>query len=192
MSRLMTDPITVVWLVWLLYWWVSALRVKAAVRTETVASRLAHGLPLIAAAVLLMMHSPHDWLGRHVLPWHGHSRYDAGLALVIAGCLFSVWARATLGRNWSASVTVKDQHELIVKGPYRFVRHPIYTGMLLSFIGTAIAQNEWRSWVAVVIVWLAFWRKWRLEERFMRETFGERYVDYRAQVPAVVPYKWPR
>lgn len=192
MSKLMTDPITLVWTAWLVFWALSALYVKAAVRTESAASRLAHSLPLIVAALLLMMHSPHNWLGQHVLPWHGDSRYNTGLALVIAGCLFSIWARVTLGRNWSATVTVKDRHKLVVKGPYRLVRHPIYTGMLLSFIGTAIAQNEWRSWLAVLIVWLAFWRKWRLEERFMRDTFGERYADYRAHVPAIVPYKLPR
>jgi protein-S-isoprenylcysteine O-methyltransferase Ste14 len=97
-----------------------------------------------------------------------------------------------LGRNWSATVTVKDQHELIRRGPYRFVRHPIYTGMLLAFLGTAIAQDQWRSLLAFVLVWLALWRKWRLEERFMQETFGEQYAAYRREVPAVVPWKLPR
>ena len=191
MRGLLTDPITLSWIAWILYWWVSSLRVKPAVRKESTWSRLAHGLPLAIAAILLIMHPPDNWLGRSVLPWHDGRRYDAGLAMAAAGLAFSVWARVTLGRNWSATVTVKEQHQLIVAGPYRFVRHPIYTGILLAFLGTALAQNEWRSALAFVLVWLSLWRKWRLEERFMRETFGDAYMRYRASTPAVVPYRLP-
>lgn len=191
MRGLLTDPITLLWVAWIIYWWVSSLRVKTVVRKEPAWSRLAHGLPLSIAAILLIMHSPDNWLGRSVLPWHDGSRYDIGLVMAAAGLAFSVWARVTLGRNWSAAVTVKEQHQLIVEGPYRFVRHPIYTGVLLAFLGTALAQNEWRSALAFVLVWLSLWRKWRLEERFMRETFGDAYVKYRASTPAVVPYRLP-
>jgi protein-S-isoprenylcysteine O-methyltransferase Ste14 len=192
MRDLLTDPLTLLWLAWLLYWWIASLRVKQPVRTESFASRLAHGLPMLAAALLLLMGRPANWLGQSVLPWHDWSRYDTGLALVAIGLAFSVWARWLLGRNWSATVTVKDQHELVQRGPYRLARHPIYTGILLAFLGTAIAQNEWRSVLAFVLVWLSLWRKWRLEERFMQETFGEAYVKYRAAVPAIIPRPWRR
>lgn len=191
MRGLLRDPITLLWIAWLIYWWVTSLRVKPVAREESRWSRLAHALPLAVAAILLIMHSPDNWLGRSVLPWHDGSRYDVGLAMVVAGLAFSVWARVTLGRNWSAAVTVKEQHELVVQGPYRFVRHPIYTGILLAFLGTALAQNEWRSLLAFVLVWLSLWRKWRLEERFMQDTFGDAYTKYRASTPAVVPYRLP-
>lgn len=191
MRGLLTDPITLLWIAWIIYWWVSSLRVKPVARRESPWSRLAHSLPLAVAAILLIMHSPDNWLGRSVLPWHGSNRYDTGLAVVAAGLAFSVWARVTLGRNWSATVAVKERHELIVQGPYRFVRHPIYTGILLAFLGTALAQNEWRSALAFVLVWLSLWRKWRLEERFMQDTFGDAYMQYRARTPAVVPYRLP-
>ena len=75
-------------------------------------------------------------------------------------------------------------------GPYALVRHPIYTGLLLAFIGTAFARGEWRGVLAVVIAWAALWRKLRLEERWMREQFGERYIEYSRRVPALVPL-WP-
>jgi protein-S-isoprenylcysteine O-methyltransferase Ste14 len=85
-------------------------------------------------------------------------------------------------------VTVKEDHELIRGGPYALVRHPIYSGLLLAFIGSAIARAEWRGVLAVLIVLVALWRKLRLEERFMSETFGDEYRRYRAHTAALIPY----
>jgi protein-S-isoprenylcysteine O-methyltransferase Ste14 len=93
-----------------------------------------------------------------------------------------------LGRNWSATVTVKQDHELIRTGPYAIVRHPIYTGVLFGFIGTALAVGQWRGVLAVVIVFVSFWRKLRIEERWMSETFGEQYRLYRAHTRALIPF----
>ena len=111
-----------------------------------------------------------------------------GTAITAAALSFSAWARMHLGRNWSATVTVKQDHELIRTGPYAIVRHPIYTGVLFGFIGTALAIGQWRGVLAVVIVFVAFWRKLRLEERWMSETFGEEYRRYRARTRALVPF----
>jgi protein-S-isoprenylcysteine O-methyltransferase Ste14 len=108
--------------------------------------------------------------------------------MVAAGLAFSVWARVYLGRNWSASVTVKQDHELVQSGPYRLVRHPIYTGLLLALLGTAVARGDAQGFVAVAIAVAAIWRKLRLEERWMQETFGETYAHYRAHVPALIPH----
>ena len=111
-----------------------------------------------------------------------------GAAITLTGLLFSMWARHYLGTNWSATVSVKQDHELIISGPYQFVRHPIYTGLVIAFIGTAMAQGELRSLLAPLIVTAAFWRKWLHEERWMLETFGGRYLDYKARVPALIPF----
>ena len=110
-----------------------------------------------------------------------------GTAITAAGLGFSAWARVHLGRNWSATVTVKQDHELIRTGPYAIVRHPS-RWVLFGFIGTALAIGQWRGVVAVVIVFVAFWRKLRLEERWDGETFGEDYRGYRARTKALVPY----
>ena len=85
-------------------------------------------------------------------------------------------------------MTVKQEHELIRGGPYAQVRHPIYTGLLLAFIGTAIVRGEWRGVLAVLIVFAALWRKLRLEERWMTETFGDEYRRYRERTAALIPF----
>jgi protein-S-isoprenylcysteine O-methyltransferase Ste14 len=72
--------------------------------------------------------------------------------------------------------------------PYRWIRHPIYTGILLGFVGSAIARGEWRGVLAVLIASLALWRKLRMEERWMIGLFGERYEQYRRDTWALFPY----
>jgi len=107
--------------------------------------------------------------------------------LVAAGLGFSVWARVHLGRNWSAEVVVKQDHALIRSGPYRHLRHPIYSGMLLAFLGMALAFGEWRGLLALALVFASFARKSRMEERFMRETFPE-YAEYQRETRALIPF----
>ncbi len=85
-------------------------------------------------------------------------------------------------------MTLKEDHDLITSGPYGVVRHPIYTGILLAFAGQAIARGEWRCIVGVLIAAWAFWRKLRIEERWMLERFGERYQSYRQHVAALIPF----
>jgi protein-S-isoprenylcysteine O-methyltransferase Ste14 len=102
--------------------------------------------------------------------------------------LFTVRARLHRGGNWSGIVTIKHDHELIANGPYAIVRHPIYTGLLIAFIGSAMALGEWRGVLAVLVAWWALWRKLRLEERWMAECFGQQYEAYCQRVPALVPF----
>ena len=91
--------------------------------------------------------------------------------------------RAWLGRNWSAEVTVKHDHELVRSGPYALVRHPIYTGLLLALIGTALGVGNGRALIGLVLIVAALLRKVAIEERFMSEQFGDAYARYRAEVP---------
>jgi protein-S-isoprenylcysteine O-methyltransferase Ste14 len=179
------------WLAWAVYWMVSAVRLKAAVRRESIASRLAHVIPLVVAAVLI---------GRADLPWgalnlrlwpHSLTASGIGLALLVAGLAFAVWARVHLGRNWSGAVTVKEGHELIRSGPYAYVRHPIYTGLITAVAGTAIVSGTVRAALGFVIVAVSLPRKLRTEEVFMRETFPGEYQRYSADVPALIPFTKP-
>jgi protein-S-isoprenylcysteine O-methyltransferase Ste14 len=177
------------WIAWMLYWRISAAGVKAARRRESPASRAAHLVPLLLAGILLWVHTIPGGgvLFERFLP-RSYAAYWGGTALLAFGLAFSVWARVHIGRNWSATVTVKQDHELIRSGPYALVRHPIYTGLLLAFIGTAIVRGEWRGVLALLIVFAALWRKLRLEERWMIETFGEEYRRYRERTAALIPY----
>ena len=111
-----------------------------------------------------------------------------GAALTFAGIAFAIWARVWMAGNWSSDVTLKRDHELIVDGPYRWVRHPIYTGILLALLGTALAVGEWRGLLAVVLAAAAFWRKLGIEEAVMRRQFGEAYSRYAKRVPALIPF----
>jgi protein-S-isoprenylcysteine O-methyltransferase Ste14 len=177
------------WLVWIAYWRISAADVKPTQRHESPASRAAHLLPLLIAGLLLWIRgdAQDGWLFQHFLT-PSVTMFWVGTAITAAGLGFSAWARVHLGRNWSATVTVKQDHELIRTGPYAIVRHPIYTGVLFGFIGTALAIGQWRGAVAVLIVLVAFWRKLRLEEQWMSETFGDDYRRYRARTKALVPF----
>src|SRR5579862_8366017 len=118
--------ITGMWLAWLVFWRVSAQGGKPTARVESAGSRFMHLLPLFAGICLLGMspvtHLP--VLSEHALPWSRRT-YWFGVALQAAGLAFTVWARVHLGRNWSGMVTLKEGHELVRSGPYRWVRHPI-------------------------------------------------------------------
>jgi protein-S-isoprenylcysteine O-methyltransferase Ste14 len=114
-----------------------------------------------------------------------------GVALVIIGLAFAVWARAHLGSNWSGTVTIKQDHELIRSGPYAYVRHPIYTGLLAALLGTTVASGTVHAAVGLAIITVALIRKSRVEERFMREIFPDAYPRYSAEVPALIPFTRP-
>lgn len=180
--------IPALWLIWAAYWLISSYDVKADRRQESRLQRLSHIVPLAVAAWMIWAPSlPGGFLGGRFIAG-GSATFFAGAAIVAFGLGFAVWARRRLGRNWSGVVTVKEGHELVRSGPYRFVRHPIYTGLLLAFLGSAIARGEWRGLVAVAIVFVAFWTKLKREERWMIETFGDAYLRYRDEVAALIPF----
>lgn len=180
--------IPALWILWLLYWAYSATSAKQIERRESPGSRLCHQLPMIAGGILLGM--PH--IAGPLLDERFHPRtfswFVAGLAAVALGLAFSVAARHRLGGNWSAQVTLKEGHELVRSGPYALVRHPIYTGMLLALIGTAIAIGRWRALAGFALLSAGLIYKIRVEEKFMREQFGEAYVRYSVEVPALIPF----
>ncbi|HEY7168910.1 MAG TPA: isoprenylcysteine carboxylmethyltransferase family protein [Candidatus Binatia bacterium] len=176
------------WFGWAAYWWVSSRNVKPALQHESVSSRLSYAIPLALAGLLLSLRNlPVPALQKRFLPFAAWP-FVLAAVLTAAGLLFSVWARRYLGTNWSGAVTIKEGHELITSGPYALVRHPIYTGLLLAILGSAMAIGEWRAVLAMALASLALWRKLRLEERWMLYQFGEAYQTYRRKVPALIPF----
>jgi protein-S-isoprenylcysteine O-methyltransferase Ste14 len=181
-----------IWLLWLLYWLVSAAAVKRTQRRESAASRASHWVPLLVGVYLLCWpRLPGGFLSQQILP-DVPGRYLAALLAVACGLAFTVWARVHLGRNWSGSVTQKEGHELIRSGPYAWVRHPIYSGLTLALLGSAIALGEPRGFIGVLLVLGSWIRKLRIEEGFMRELFPGQYERYAAEVPALVPFTGAR
>lgn len=176
------------WLCWVVYWKIVSSGTKTAIRHESFLSRLAHLGPLFLAITLIGIPCLPIWpLDAHFLP-KSFVWFWLGVKITASGLLFTVWARTHLGRNWSGNVTIKEDHELIITGPYALVRNPIYTGLLFGFIGSAVALNEWRGIMAVFITAISFWRKLKFEEKWLEQTFGETYINYKRRVSALIPF----
>ena len=110
-----------------------------------------------------------------------------GLGILAASIGLAVWARRHLGRNWSGRIEIKVDHELIRSGPYRLLRHPIYTAMLGMCAGTAIVDGHVHALAGVAVFVAAYWRKVRMEEANMRNAFGARYDAYRRATWGAIP-----
>lgn len=179
------------WFVWIFYWIASASNTKRTARRESLASRLSHGVPLLIAILLFSWPNRrgHGLLFAPIWP-PSPPAYGLGLLMLLAGFAITVWARLTLGRNWSGSVTIKDSHELVQSGPYRWVRHPIYSGLVLAFFGSALGLDEWRGALAAVLVFVAFRIKLGIEERWMTGHFGPNYEAYRKRTKMLIPLLW--
>jgi protein-S-isoprenylcysteine O-methyltransferase Ste14 len=178
--------ILAMWLGWIAYWLVAARDVKRNRWQESPAARALHSVPLLLSTVLLA--APH-WLPRALtarLAPPGPALPLAGAVLVAFGLGVSVWARVHLGRNWSSQVVVKQDHALVRGGPYRAVRHPIYSGLLLAILGTAAAIGEWRGLAALACALAGILVRVRAEEAQMRRIFPE-YAGYVRQSWALIP-----
>ncbi len=175
------------WTVFLAVWLVMGLRIKRAKQRETSRERMQHLIPVFLGFWLLLGRNwgVPDALGvpdTPSVPW-------LGLLLTAMGVALSIWARVSLGANWSGTVTLKDDHELISKGLYRWIRHPIYTGILLAMIGTALIRGHLRGWVGFLIVLAAFYFKARREEGFLRQEFGDGFEEHARRTGMFLP-KW--
>ena len=174
------EALGIVWLAGLAF-------TKRTVRRQPSGARLFYIVLALTGFTLLGSH----WFeyGWFAVPFVSHSRTVAlaGLAVTIAGCLFAIWARLTLGSNWSGQATVKAGHELVTTGPYALARHPIYTGLLTASLGTALAIGEMRCIFGLIIIVLALMIKMSQEERLMLQTFPQAYPQYRRRVKALIP-----
>jgi len=176
------------WLGLGLFWAITAASATRPLRREATASRLYH--LLLMAAVLVLLFRPDmrfGQLGLRIVPASSQNA-AIGLGLTILGVAFAIWARSALGANWSAAVTVKENHAFVQRGPYRLVRHPIYAGLLLAMLGTAVVYGEAGCFVAVVLAFVGWWLKARMEEQFMTQQFGEDYRRYQSNVRQLIPF----
>jgi protein-S-isoprenylcysteine O-methyltransferase Ste14 len=176
------------WLALALVWAITAASAKRPLRREPTASRLYHLLLTTAVFALLFRSDMRPaQLGWRILPTSPRIAY-IGLGLTVLGAAFAIWARFALGTNWSASVTVKENHSFVQRGPYRLVRHPIYAGLLLAMFGTAVVYGEAGCFLALVLAFVGWWLKARREEEFMTQQFGEDYRCYQKNVRQLIPF----
>ena len=173
------------WGGWLLFWLVSARGNK---RTVTRSSPLWRLIVLVAVLV--------GWLGRRQFPEYfeqpllpsSAAWIYIGLVLTACGLGFTIWARRVLGTNWSAMPSIKEDHELILRGPYRLVRHPIYTGVLLAVFGTCLAEGRVGNLWVVGMVAVLLIVKLKVEESLLARQFPDAYLQYRRRVKALIPF----
>jgi len=178
------------WMIVLAYWFISGLGAKKVESQEPfLKCFIQYWLPLIIAILLL---GPGEWFGhtwlRENFIEHTNLVGVIGLIIAIIGAIIACSSRYRLGKNWSLSVQKKESHQLIKKGIYKIIRHPIYTGLLLLFIGNAIIVGDYRAIIAVLIVFASFWFKLKKEEKLLTETFGTEYEEYKNQTKALIPY----
>jgi protein-S-isoprenylcysteine O-methyltransferase Ste14 len=181
------EAIRGIWIVFMAYWLISALKRKRTKTRESFSQRLRYVLPLLLGSYLLFRwDGQYGWLNTRFVPDTLNTQWF-GVFLTGAGIAIAIWARYHLGANWSGVVTLKEGHELIRTGPYRNIRHPIYTGILLALLGTAVALGEVRGLLAVALVWASFYFKARREESFLAKEFGASFADHQSHTGMFLP-----
>jgi protein-S-isoprenylcysteine O-methyltransferase Ste14 len=182
------DIISGCWLVFVAIWVIAAVSTKRTVYRETRTQRLRYWVLLVVAYFLLLYgrRLPYP-LNVGIIP-HVAPTAWAAVVLCVIGLAFALWARVTLGRNWSGVVTLKEEHELVERGPYRFVRHPIYSGMLIMFFATALVQRHVAGFAGVLLMFASFWIKLGREEKLMLQQFPERYRAYQQRAKRIIPF----
>jgi protein-S-isoprenylcysteine O-methyltransferase Ste14 len=177
-----------IWLALAVIWAIGALLTKRTARVQTSNSRLIQAALSTGGFFLLLQ----PGLGIGPLGWRFLPAPSAasftGLALTVCGAALALSARIFLGRNWSAVVTIKQDHEIIRRGPYALIRHPMYSGFLLAMLGTALALGEVRGLLAIGLAFLGWWLKLRTEESFLVEQFGAQYIQYQRESKALIPF----
>jgi protein-S-isoprenylcysteine O-methyltransferase Ste14 len=159
---------------------------KGAAAVKNSESKASRGFHVFLANVAVLLEiAPIRGLGR-LLPLTFLS-LAAGLGVEFLGLSLAIWARRALGSNWSGEISIKVEHQLIRSGPYRRLRHPIYTGLLAMYVGTAVVAGTGLAVVGVAIAGFAYWRKIRLEENSLDLAFGAEYETYRRETWALVP-----
>src|ERR1041385_970484 len=188
MSLVTLPIIFICWGIFFIVWVLAAIFTKRTVYHQSGAERLRYmGVIVIGWYFLFRGHRLPYPFNLRIIP-ETYAILVLSSILCVCGLVLCLWARAILGRNWSGTVTLKENHELIVRGPYRFVRHPIYTCLLAMMIATAIAQGHLAGILALVLVFISFWIKLLQEEAVMLKQFGKQYVDYQKRVKRIVPF----
>lgn len=176
------------WIAMGIYWIASSLKVNKTRMKESVISRWLHLGPTgFAFYALFNDVFDHSFFGKQVFP-PGLMTGVLGNLITAFSLTFAIWARRHLGRYWSAAITLKEGHKLIRTGPYHYVRHPIYTGLLFGILGTALIEGKLLGLFIVVMIIAVYYRKIRLEEAVLSQAFGPEYQSYRKEVKALIPF----
>ena len=137
---------------------------------------------IVVVVILLARAGVFRHRGLNTDPW----RAGVGLALLVLGLGFAVWARVHIGRNWGTPMSEKSEPELVTSGPYHMVRHPIYSGLLVAGIGTAVALS-WMWLIALALAAIYFIYSATVEEHYLAKKFPDAYPPYKRSTKMFVP-----
>jgi protein-S-isoprenylcysteine O-methyltransferase Ste14 len=180
------DFIVVCWWVFVIVWAITALSVKPAKERQGRAGRLLTLAVFSLGGLLLAGKIPGAMLNGRLwalFRW----LWFAGCAITLAGLIIAIWARLTLGSNWSAAITYREDHQLITRGPYRYVRHPIYTGLFGMAVGTALVVGTFGGLLGTLVILVGIWWKYQAEEALLARHFPGEYPGYKAKTGALFP-----
>jgi protein-S-isoprenylcysteine O-methyltransferase Ste14 len=176
------------WIVFVAYWAIGALKTRRTERKETFVSR--YGilfLEIVGFALLFLDEAEIGFLGHQVIP-RTYAVAITGVAFTWAGIALALWARWHLGQYWSARVTIKEDHKLIRTGPYSRLRHPIYSGLDLAALGSAMTIDQWRCVAGICLIVLGYWIKAKKEEAMLTAQFGADFDEHRKHTGFLLPH----
>ncbi len=173
------------WAIFFIYWIACSFGNKKSLYRGRPFVRM--GIFILAVAGVGLLYNMAGWPTVQLVP-RGDLTDTVGVLLCAAGIGFAIWARRTLGTNWSANPTIKEGHELITDGPYRIVRHPIYTGLLLAVFGSELADGRLSAFIVFLICTTGIIVKLTIEERLMMRQFPNEYAAYKKRAKALIPF----
>jgi protein-S-isoprenylcysteine O-methyltransferase len=179
--------IVVCWAILVIYMFVSAFRVKRTIERQSNQWRV-WAIAIVAAIVALRRIGVTGWISGAVLWKRTMATETVADFCTLFGLLIVLWARTTLGGNWSAFVVFKENHDLIERGPYRYMRHPMYSGILIMVLGLAIFYGILGIFALFAIYFVGVFFKASREEMLMTKHFPKAYPDYKKRVKMLIPY----
>jgi len=183
-----SDAVLVCWLVWGAYWIISSRTAKQKAERQSARNRAGYFVFTVAGFILLTSNTSHVYpLKKRVVP-QTFAVALVGAIICTLGTIFTLWARHVIANNWSSDVAFKKEHELVERGPYSIVRHPIYTGMLIMVLGTAIVAGALAQFVAIAFVFVGFWIKMKQEEALLTAHFPNEYPAYQERTKRILPF----
>lgn len=183
--------VSYIWSLFWIYWILAAIRTRSNVKKESSGQRsiqrVVHLVFVIISYIITFFQFKNIFFWNRIIPHYEYVEY-IGIVILVLSLLFAIWARIVLGRNWSGAIQKVEGQRLVRSGPYKYIRNPIYTGIVCGFFGTFITFGLLASFIAFCIILLIYIMKISREQKFLITEFGEEYKKYIKESWALIPY----